>query len=69
MRHTKRTAGKLGGLATVARHGREHMQSIGRRGAAVFWRKYHLVPCDIAAFAIVSRETGRVAALTNYHPR
>lgn len=35
MRFTSNTAarfGRLGGLATVARHGTEHMRTIGRRG-------------------------------------
>lgn len=60
---TKRSAGRRGGLATLARHGRQHMQAIGRRGAQVFWRRYHLVPCDLADFAIVERETGKVINL------
>ena len=64
---TKRDSGRLGGLATVARHGREHMQRIGRRGAAVFWQRYTLRPVDIAAFAIVARATGRPVAITNYN--
>jgi len=29
---TARTAGALGGRATVRRHGRPHMQTIGKRG-------------------------------------
>lgn len=63
---TKRDAGRLGGLATLAKHGPEHMRNIGRCGAAVFWKRYHLAPVDIAAFAIVERATGRVVALTNF---
>jgi hypothetical protein len=65
----KMQAGRLGGLATVARHGSEHMQRIGRRGAAVFWQRYTLRPVAIAAFAIVARDTGRPVALTNYNQR
>jgi hypothetical protein len=29
---TKRESGRLGGLATFEKHGREHMQAIGRKG-------------------------------------
>ncbi len=64
---TKRAAGRLGGLATLAKHGPEHMRTIGRRGAATFWKRYHLAPVDIAAFAIVERATGRAVALTNFN--
>ena len=69
MKHTKQSAGQRGGLATVARHGRQHMQAIGRRGAQVFWRRYHFVPANLSAFAIVARNTGKVIALTNYTPK
>lgn len=62
-KHTKQSAGRRGGLATLARHGRQHMQTIGRRGAQVFWRRYHLVPCDLADFAIVERSSGKVINL------
>jgi general stress protein YciG len=64
---TKRQAGRLGGRATFAKHGRAYMQTIGRRGAAVFWQRYTLAPVDIAAFAIVERATGRPVALTNFN--
>lgn len=63
MKHTKRSAGSLGGRATLARHGRAHMQDIGRRGARAFWQRYHLEPCGIADFAIVERTTGKVINL------
>jgi hypothetical protein len=32
--HNAKAHGRAGGLATLARHGREHMQAIGRRGFA-----------------------------------
>jgi len=67
--HTKQSAGSLGGRATVARHGREHMQAIGRLGADVFWQRYHLAPVGTSGFAIVSRETNRIITLTNYNPK
>lgn len=69
MKHTKQSAGSLGGQATLARHGREHMQDIGRRGAAAFWQRYHLAPAGTSGFAIVSRETNRIITLTNYNPK
>lgn len=64
---SKRDAGRLGGLATLAKHGREHMCTIGRRGAAVFWQRYALQPIDVAAWAIVDRTTGQAVAITNYN--
>jgi general stress protein YciG len=36
-KHTKQRAGQKGGLATVAKHGIEHMRNIGKRGATVTW--------------------------------
>lgn len=45
--HEKRAmAGRLGGLATVRKYGREYMQAIGRRGAA----------------ALVERSTGQIVS-------
>jgi general stress protein YciG len=67
MKLDKRECGRRGGRATFARHGRAHMQTIGRRGAATFWRRYHLAPVGIAAFAIVRRDTGAPVALTNWY--
>lgn len=32
---TKRECGRLGGLATTKKHGKIHMQTIGKKGAAV----------------------------------
>lgn len=58
-------AGRKGGNVTFKRYGCEHMQAIGRKGAQTFWRLYKLEPCDLADFAIVERETGRVVNLLN----
>lgn len=66
---TKQEAGKLGGLATVARHGREYMAQLGKAGAAAFWAKYTLIPCQQANWAIVDRTTGTVKALTYWDGR
>jgi len=68
-KHTKQSAGQRGGRATVARHGRQHMQAIGRRGAQAFWQRYHFVPAYYSAFAIVERNTAKMIALTNYTPK
>jgi hypothetical protein len=59
----KSQAGRAGGLATYAKHGAQHMSAIGKRGARVFWQRYHLVPCDLADFAIVERATGKTINL------
>lgn len=60
MKHTKQTAGRIGGRATVARHGREHMQQIGKRGAAVTWTRYQLSPVGLTEYAMVERSTGKI---------
>ncbi len=67
-RHTNRTAGALGGRATVARHGRQHMQEIGRRGATVTWSRYHLAPLGQSGWAMVNRQTNEVKTFINYIP-
>jgi general stress protein YciG len=54
--------GRRGGRATVAKHGREHMQRIGKRGAASFWKRYTLRPAGTSDFAITNRKTGKVIA-------
>lgn len=68
MRHTKRTAGALGGRATVAKHGSAHMQKIGKRGAAVTWQRYHLAPIGQSGWAMVNRVTNEVKTFVNYIP-
>jgi hypothetical protein len=66
---TKRQAGRLGGLATVSRHGRAHMQAIGRKGAAAYWQKYALFPMRQSDFAIIRRDTDEfVASLNGFIP-
>lgn len=62
-KHTKRTAGQIGGRATLARYGPDHMRTIGRRGAATFWRRYSLAPVGLSDFAIVRRETNEVISV------
>jgi hypothetical protein len=68
MKHTRQSAGALGGAATVAKHGREHMQAIGRAGARVTWTKYHLAPIGQSGWAMVNRKTNEVKTFINFIP-
>lgn len=61
-------AGRRGGRATVARHGVEHMRTIGAKGAKVFHSRYKLEPVSLNDFAIVHRETGEVKNFLNGKP-
>jgi len=65
MKHNKKSAGKMGGLATLALYGPDHMRTIGKRGAAVFWKRYSLKPAGTSQFAIVKRDTSEVIAFTS----
>lgn len=60
--------GRRGGRATVAKHGKEHMRTIGKRGAAAFWKRYTLRPVGTSDFAITDRETGEVLAFLSGKP-
>jgi hypothetical protein len=64
-KHSKESAGRLGGLATLERHGRGHFADIGQAGAAAFWNKYRLAPSGGSDFAIVDRASGRVVSYTS----
>ncbi len=68
MRHTKQSAGKLGGQATYKAHGRAHMQKIGKAGAASTWTRYHLTPIGQSGWAMVDRETNQVKQFINFIP-
>lgn len=57
---TKAEAGRLGGLITKARHGKEHFKTIGEIGAQVFHERYRLEPAGTSDFAIVERSTSKV---------
>lgn len=63
MKKTKRESGQLGGLATLARHGKTHFQHIGRRGALTTWQRYKLEPAGLSDFAMTNRKTGEVKAV------
>jgi len=56
----KAMAGRLGGLATVRKYGREYMRAIGKRGAAVLWERYSLQPWDTSGWALMERSTGKI---------
>jgi hypothetical protein len=64
----RREAGKRGGLATLAKYGKDHFKQIGKRGAAVFHRRYSLSPFGMDDFAVVKRETGEVIAFLSGRP-
>ena len=64
-KHTKQSAGQKGGLATLARYGPDHMRTIGKRGAAQFWKRYSLRPAGTSQFAITNRDTNEVIAFTS----
>lgn len=55
-------AGRIGGMETLRRHGRDHFREIGRRGAVIFWKRYLLAPAGQSDYAIISRATGKVIA-------
>lgn len=62
LREKRRRAGRAGGLATVAKHGRDYMATIGRRGAAEFYRRYRVLPAGPAGWAIVPKAGGAPVA-------
>ncbi len=59
----KKQAGSIGGRATVARHGREHMQQIGARGAMATWTRYKLIPVGQTEYAMTERATGKIICI------
>jgi hypothetical protein len=68
MKHTKQTAGKKGGKATVAKLGRGHMAAIGKRGAETTWQRYYLTPAGTSDFAMICKDTGEVIAFLSGKP-
>jgi len=59
----KQAAGSKGGKVTVSRHGAEHMQTIGKRGAAGTWARYTLKPVNQSQYAMIERETGKIKSI------
>lgn len=54
---TKAEAGRLGGLPTAQKYGSSYMSEIGRKGAAITWARYRLVPAGVSGWLIVNRQT------------
>lgn len=67
-KQSKRQAGQAGGRQTVRRHGAEHMAAIGRKGAAVFWRRYRVHPVGQSGWAILRRDNGELVNFIGSHP-
>jgi len=67
-RQALQAAGRRGGLATVRKHGREHMRAIGRAGGHALHKLYALVPIDQDDFLLVHRETGVAKARLSGQP-
>ena len=65
MKHTKRQAGSKGGKQTLANRGREHFQTIGRKGAAVTWTRYQLSPIGLTEYALIERATGKIVKIVS----
>lgn len=55
---TRREAGRLGGRATVARHGRQHMAALGRRGFDALARSLGYGGRRLALYRLASK--GRI---------
>ncbi|MHC4749250.1 MAG: hypothetical protein ACYTFW_05185 [Planctomycetota bacterium] len=64
---SKREAGRLGGLATLATYGRDHFQAIGRKGGIALHEKYDLKPVSLSGWALVDRETNIIKAYWGVH--
>jgi general stress protein YciG len=60
---TKQQAGSKGGRATFQKHGREHFQQIGKRGAATTWTRYFLAPIGQTEYAMVERSTNKIICI------
>jgi hypothetical protein len=61
-------AGRAGGLRTLEKYGREHLSQIGKKGAAVFHKRYRFEAVDLNDFAIVRRDTREVIAFLSGRP-
>lgn len=49
-----------GGLNLLASKGKAHMQSIGKRGAKTFWKRYTMKPAGTSGWVILTRDTNQV---------
>jgi general stress protein YciG len=62
---SKTEAGRLGGKATFAKHGKKHMRKIGREGARVTWELYSMKPIGQSQYAMVRKSDNIIVAITN----
>lgn len=62
---TPQQAGRLGGKATVQKHGVQHMAKIGKKGADTLHSRYNMIPVLFNDFAYVSKATGEIVALNS----
>lgn len=68
MKNQQQKAGRLGGLATVAKYGRDYMRRLGKWGAHRMHATYKLEPVGLNDFVLVHRETGEVKARLSGKP-
>jgi len=62
---TKAEAGRLGGTSTFKKHGKTHMQNIGKKGATKTWTLYTLKPIGQSHYAMVNRLTNEIKTIVN----
>ncbi|MHC4604517.1 MAG: hypothetical protein ACYS6W_14440 [Planctomycetota bacterium] len=58
----KSEAGRLGGLSTLNKYGKDHFSAIGRKGAASTWARYRLCPAGVNGWLMVDRVTNKIKA-------
>lgn len=61
-------AGRLGGLATFARYGSEHMATIGRLGARALHERYWLHPWGQSDYVLVRKSDSQFVARISGKP-
>lgn len=54
--------GRLGGLKTFKKYGREYYSALGRKGAEVFHSRYELLKYGIGDWLVVRRSDGQAVA-------
>lgn len=66
---TRAEAGRLGGLATRNKHGRDHFVNIGSLGGQETWNKHNLLPVGISGYAMVRKSDRKIVAIIGLRPR
>ena len=59
-RMTKAQAGRLGGIATLRKYGRNYMQKIGTNGAKTTWTRYRKVAYGMTQYALVRNADDKI---------